>query len=280
MRHGMTLGWLGLGLGLGLGACANDPMYVPAPTNLEAGIADAMGNLSQAKASMTLPFKTEKPADATARAALATKLGVMVPYVKVGDVSVEVEWTIKNLDMVPGQAQVELDGANEFFAYDPSMIVLDPNAEEAPPTPGLSGDIPLDVPAGGEVTGVFREDQMLEASIDLDQITRGNANPFAATLTIDKNDTMFQPLEPEQYDKDGNPLPRVPMGTPIPRAAFAQMIRVDLVFKPTTHMVLDYDVRVRDIRGIVDDKGLTSPMSELYDFGTIPDWVPAAGSGA
>jgi len=268
----------GLGI-VGATACANDPMYVPAPTNLEAGVMDQTGNLSIAKASLELPFKTETAADAKTRMALATTLGVMVPYVKVGDVAVEIDWTIKNLDSKPGQVEIELNGANEFFGYDPSMIKLDPNDDEAPPTPGLGGDIPIDVDANGELDGMFREDQVLESSIDLDEISRGNVNPFAAELTINKNDQSFQPLEPETYDMEGNPLPRVPMGKPIPRAAFANMIRFDLVFKPTTHMVLDYDVRVRDIRGIVDVKGLTAPMSELQQFGMIPFYIPPADAG-
>ncbi len=274
--------WLCLCSGVVLvAACANDPMYVPAPTNVEAGVAipNQLG-LSVGKATLELPFKTETTADAKTRADLATKLGVMVPYVKVGDVSVEIEYTIRNLDSMPGQAEVELNGANELFAYDPSKIKLDPGNNEAPPTPGLSGDIPIDVPADGQVTGLFTEDQVLEASIDLDEITRGNVNPYAAELIVNKNDASFQPLAPEMYDKEGNPLPRTPMGPVILRAAFANMIRFDLVFKPTTHMVMDYDVRVRDLRGIVDVKGLTAPTGELAQFGDIPFYIPATGSGS
>ena len=271
---------LGMTCGLGVvGACANDPLYVPGPTNLEAGITDATGNVSIAKASLQIPFKTETAADAKTRAALAAKLGIMVPYVKVDDVAVEIDWTIKNLDSMAGTAEVELNGANEFFAYDPSMIKLDPNDPEAPPTPGLSGDIPIDMGSGEELSGMFREDQELEAAIDLDEITRGNVNPFAAQADINKNDQSFQPLAPEMYDMDGNPLPRVPMGNPIPREAFAGMVRVDLVFKPTCHMVLDYDVRLRDIRGIVDDKGLDAPMSELQQFPTPPFYMPPPDLG-
>lgn len=265
-----------------LAACANDPIYEPSPTNMEAGIPDPSGNgvISQAKSSLQIPFKTETAADQKTRMALASKLGVMVPYVKVDDVAVEIDYTIKNLDgSNAGTALVELNGANEFFAYDPSMIQLDPGDDEAPPTPGLSGDIPIDLAPGGTYQGMFREDQVVEASIDLDEITRGNINPFAAELTVNKNDQTFQPLAPEMYDMDGNPLPRTPMGPPIPRAAFAQMVRMDLVFKPTTHMVLDYDVRVRDLRGIVDDKGLDAPQSELEQFPMVPDYQPGGGGG-
>ena len=80
-----------------LGGCANDPMYVPSPMNLEAGMMDPAGNMvTQAKGSLTLPIKTETTDDANKRMALAMQLGVMVPYVKVDDIAVEVAYTIKN----------------------------------------------------------------------------------------------------------------------------------------------------------------------------------------
>jgi hypothetical protein len=255
----------------GLAGCANDPVYIPAPMTMEAGVADMTGALSEAKASLQLPIKTETAADKKTRDALAVKLApVLVPYVKVGDIEIDVEWTIKNLDMKPGQAKVELNGANEFFSYDPSIIMLDPGNDEAPPTPGLSGDIPIDVPAGGEVSGLFTEDELREASIDLDQISRGNMNPFRAMLTISKNAKEFQPMTPLMPAMDGEEPPmQTPVGPPIPREAFAELTRIDLVFKPSTHMTLAFNVRVRDLRGIMHDlllTAVTEKPSELQTF--------------
>ncbi len=264
-----TSGFVWLALSLLAGACANDPEYIPGPGNLEAtGMeVDAEGELIGVRAELRLPFETETAEDRTERDLRTTELEVAVPYVKVGDVAVSVEWTIKNLDAEPGVARVQLNGANEFFSYDPSMIVLSLD-DEAPPTPGLDGDVPIHVPANGVVSGLFREDQVLEASIDLDQITRGNVSPFAATLRVDKNATEFQPLTP--------PMPgdeeyvQTPVGIAIPREAFAHLVRVDLVFKPDHHMVLEYTVRIRDVRGIVDDMLLAAPMEQLHGFDIQP----------
>ena len=136
--------------------------------------------------------------DAEERAALQATVdpAVEIPYVRVGDLEVSVEWTIKNLDRrCRARALVQLNGANQFFAYDPSLIVLSAD-DEAPPTPGLAGDIPLHIPASGTLSGLFREDELREASIDLDQITRGNVNPFRATLTISKNSDVVRPARP------------------------------------------------------------------------------------
>ena len=52
----------------GLVGCANDPVYIPAPMTIEAGVADMTGMLSEAKASLQLPIKTETASDMTRRA--------------------------------------------------------------------------------------------------------------------------------------------------------------------------------------------------------------------
>ena len=249
-------------------SCANDPVYIPAPDPLDAGVPDMTGKRNEAKASLTLPIKRETDDDRKARDALAAKLDpVLVPYVKVGDLEVEVEWTISNLDDKDGQAKIQLNGANEYFSYDPAIIVLDPNNDEAPPTPGLAGDVPIDVAAGGRASGLFTEDQLREASIDLDQITRGNVNPFRATLTISKNASSFQPMTPPMPGVDD--YQPTPVGPEVPREAFAEMTRIDLVFKADRHMVLEYDVRVRDLRGIMHELLLTAVTEKPDELTTF-----------
>ncbi len=259
---------------VGVVACsANDPVYIQAPMTMEAGVSDPtnMGMLTQAKASLQLQIKTETAADKKARDELAAQLApILVPYVKVGDIEIDVEYTIKNLDTKPGQAKVQLNGADEFFSYDPSIINLaPPDAEDPPKTPGLAGDIPIDIPAGGSVTGLFTEDDLREASIDLDQVTRGNVNPFFAAQTISKDELSFQPMTAPVLNAAGM-ITQSPMGPPVPRKAFAEMVRIDLVFKPDRHMTLDFNVRVRDLRGIMHDLLLAAKPAELQKFNPMP----------
>jgi hypothetical protein len=256
-------------------------MYLPGSMAIEAGIRDETNGLrSEATATLQLPIKTETAGDASAREKLAAELDpVEVPYVRIGDLEIEVEWTIKNLDDSEGDATVELNGANEFFAYNPAVIVLDPEDEDPPPTPGLAGDIPLTVPAGATISGLFTEDDLREAAIDLDQVTRGNVNPFRASLTISKNASAFQPLTPP------NPMPaegagpydgQKADGPEIPRKAFAGLTRIDLVFRATAHMELKYNVRVRDLRGIMHELLLaaeTEAPDELQMFMPV-DYTP------
>jgi hypothetical protein len=270
-------------LGASATACTNnEPAYLDSPTTLEAGVDNGMGGTTGSASMLTLPVKPESPTDLTARMALATQLGLpmtLVPYVRLGDFDVEVEYSIKNLDSLPGQAKIELNGANEYNRFDPSVIVLSaPGDNEAPKTPGLQGDIPIDVPANGQIDGVFREDQLVEATIDLDAITRGNLNPFKAVLTINKNDPSFDQLAaPTLPTVPGQMLTQspTPIGPPIPRAAMAQMIEVDLVFTPNRHMVLSYTVRVRDHRGILADKGLDAVGQTCSGDGRGDTWMCA-----
>jgi hypothetical protein len=56
----------------------------------------------------------------------------------------------------------------------------------------------------------------------------------------------------------------------VPREAFAEMVRIDLVFKPDRHMKLDFNVRVRDLRGIMHDLLLTAPAAGLAMFDPMP----------
>ena len=265
---------------VGLVACnANDPVYIQAPMTLEAGVPDPanMGMLSEGKVSLQLPIKTETAADKAKRDALAARLApILVPYVRVGDLELDVEWTIKNLDTKPGQVKIQLNGANEFFSYDPSIINLaPPDAEDAPKTPGLTGDIPINIPAGGTVSGLFTEDDLREASIDIDQVTRGNINPFRAGQTVSKNALTFQPMTPPAVNAAGE-ITQSPMGPPVPREAFAEMVRVDLVFKPDRHMTLSFNVRVRDLRGIMHDMLLSANPAELQMFDPMP-YAPMVG---
>ena len=261
-----------LALLLTLGACSNDPLYVPAPMPIEAGIEGAI-----AQTSLQLPIRRELSLEATQRAERTAELMVDVPYVKVGDIEVSVEWKVTNLTAEDGEFALQLNGANEYFSYDPVALAVGLDEDEPQP-PGLDGDIPLRVAANASVTGLFREDQLREASIDLDQITRGNVNAFRATLTVSKNATEFAELAPQTFDANGEPLPQETTGVVYPREAFAQIVRVDLVFKPDRHMQLEYTVRVRDNRGIMHellDAAMVEAPDELQTFAPASYTPPA-----
>lgn len=264
----------------------NEPQYVgcapdgaaPMDTCRLEGVDNGMGML-EAKGSLHVPLKPEslwRARDRATRAEIQMKVpaDVEVPIFRLDQYDLEVEWKVTNLDAMPSKFRVDLNGANETYTYDPSMIVLDPGDDEAPPAPPLAGNIPIDIKGNATVSGVFREDQLLEAAIDLDQISRGNVNPFAATLTVSKNADMFQPLTAAVYDpQTGDVTPGMPTGSAVPRAAFRQLVRVDIVFKPETQMTLDYTLRVREHTEIIHEMGLNAPAGELMIIDS-PPYVP------
>jgi hypothetical protein len=194
---------------------------------------------------------------------MAMDPAVIVPVWRPEHFDLSVEWTVTNLTDTDGEFRVDMNAANEEFAYDPTAFML--ADDEDPPPPPLQGNIPIHLGPNGVYEGVFREDQLLESAIDLDQITRGNVNPFKAMLTINKNDDGFQPLTPVMYDANGDQIMGTgePTGPAIPMAALRQIIRIDMSFRPDRMMRLDFTIRVREHVEIIHEEGLNAPAAEL-----------------
>ena len=239
------------------GACNADPRYVDPPDYVEVGVPDS--DVFFATTQVLLPIRLEEEQELEERALLAQELGLpmdSVPYVLLDDLAISIEWTIRNLEDREGTARVHVNGGNEYFYYVPQNFVIDPDEDEEPPA--LMGDIPMTVPALGTIGGVFREDQVYEAALDMELITRGGVNPFAAIL--------------EQHD-DVNEVTDPAAGMTIPRAAFAHMVQYDVSLEANRHMVLEYTIRVRDEREILHDLLLQADTGELTAFAPV-EFVP------
>ena len=237
--------------------CTEDPRYIfPDEPIRAAPIADEDAP-PVLPVQLVLPIRLEEDKEAEERAALAAELGVDVPFVSIDDIELSLEWTIENLDDSDAQVRILLTGANEYFAYVPASFVVDP--EEEPTPPPLAGDIPLQIPALGTISGVFREDQIREASLDLDIITRGATNPFAAMLE----------------SHDGIDEIVVEGGTAIPSKAFASLIRFDLALVSNRRVLMRYALRARShvSPNLVHEEGLAAVAGELTVFEPV-DFVP------
>lgn len=231
-------------------ACGNDPRYVDPTDPLEANAPGSMA--AEATATIDLPVRLETEDELAERQELAAELGVEVPYVKLADVHVSVEWSLKNLADTPGTATILVNGGTEFASFVPTNFVVDPEEDEEPPP--LMGGIPLQLEAGELRTGVFREDQIAEASVDLELMYRVAYNAFAAVLEVNRGLT-------EMTDPMSNLV--------TPERVFASMVRFDIILRANTHMVLEYGIRVRDDRGILHDELLSAPAEELTVFNPI-----------
>lgn len=240
-------------------ACSQNPTYVDGTVVLEVGIPTAEDPnelVAEATAQLILPVRLERAAEAMQRTQLQDELQVDVPYVTLEDLDVSFEWTIKNLSDQDGSARVGLNGGNEWFRYVPLNFITDPEEEQPPPP--LAGDIPILIPAQGVVTGVIREDELAEAARDLELITRGATNAYAAVL---------------EYHFDLVEFPEAETMVPVPERAFAQIVLYDIVFRADQHMVLDFTFRVRDSRNLLHERLFDAPAGELTMFAPV-DYVP------
>ncbi len=257
MRHASLTSLLLATISVGALGCVEDPQYVQPLQALEVGVPGADDtSITQASTTVDLPIRLEREDEATARAELAAALGVDVPYVRMDDLSISIEWTLKNLSDTNGEARILINGGNELFEFVPLAFVVDPEEDEEPPP--LIGNIPILLPAGATISGVFREDELREGSIDLELITRGAMNPFAAVLQIHEDITEF---------------PDAASGVAVPIAAFGSMIRFDVALRSDTHVVLEYAVRIRDHRGLLHEELLLAPGAELTAFNPA-EFVP------
>jgi len=229
--------------------CTADPQYVQGPTSLEASVPGSMVNLATVE--IDLPVRIEREDEVMDRAALSAELGIEVPYVRLGDLIVSIEWTIKNLEDSEGEARILVNGGNEYWYYVPTNFVIDPEEDEEPPP--LMGDIPMLIGPGETRSGVFREDTLREGSVDLELITRAALNPFAAVLQVHEDMTEFTSET----------------GVVVPFTASAGMVRYEVNFTANRHMIMEYAIRIRDDRGLLHKDLLDAPPGELTVFNPV-----------
>jgi hypothetical protein len=218
-----------LALTLGALACsANEPIYFPPAAPMEVG--GGMDQPAAASTTIALPFRPPTEEQLARLQQESDRRMVQVPWLRAEDVSLSLLYTITNLSDQPGSARLELDGASEFAAYDTQALraaaAMGPEGEEDAVL-ALVRPKPVLLDPGEIFSGTVREDDFDEAALDLDAIGRFGATP--ASVLVNRS--------------EANPigLEMVPPGHV--RPAF---FRVQVTFSATTHMRLEFLLRVRD----------------------------------
>jgi hypothetical protein len=216
--------------GGGGGGCGvNNPTYYPPPMGaIETGANDAGAEIA---AVVTLPFRPPTDVESARLDEHSEALGFREPWLRRDQVAISVQYSITNLDDRRGTAQVFVDGANEFTAYDRAalqaaaqMAVM--NNDEVVVLP-LIQTKPIEVAPGQTQSGVVREDDFAEAELDLDAIGRWMAPPPAVLINAS--------------EVNGTGLEQLPANVVIPA-----LFRVGVTLVAERHMRLDFLVRVRD----------------------------------
>jgi hypothetical protein len=236
-------------------ACGcNNPVYLAETAHLETLPAPPMTMSNNGWAPATglyvLPVRRPTASERQALTQLQQKLALPqpVPWAAARDFDVEIEYSVRNVDMQPVTATVALNGGNEFGDYVPTAY-LNPRAnqnDQTPPPPLVGGEL-LEIAPGGVVTGVFREDQLQKSSLDLEAITRypSMMDVLATPYEVIENHTMVT-----RTGFEGIPANDV---TPM-------HVRYAFIVSAGGHVVMDYTVRVRDHAGKLADPA----QSNLY----------------
>jgi hypothetical protein len=217
-------------------AGCNNPVYLSQRRPLETKT-DPTGNGFVADTDLfVLPVRRPRSDESKKLAEEQRKLQLpmKVPWVAARDFDIEVEYSIKNLEASAVKVTLQLNGGNEFGDYVPTDFV-DPTAapEDQVPPPALLGGTPVDFEANELKTGVFREDDLQEAGLDLEAITR--YPPPDAGMNA-----PFEVLE-RRSSQSRIGLEGIPAGDVTPA-----MVRYTFVLSATGHVVMDYSIRVRE----------------------------------
>ena len=240
-----------------VGAC-NNPVYVQQNRPLEAMAPPIMvaggDGLFTDTDLFVLPVRQPTQAERQKLSDEQQKLGLSMPVPWVGerDVDIQIEWSLKNLEAKAIDARVTINGGNEFGDYDKSLFVdvTAPPADQTAP-PDMLGGGKLSALAAGEVRhGVFREDELREAGLDLEAITR--YPPPDAGIN-----TPFQVLV-RQSSASRIGLEAIPA-----RDVTPAMVRMNILLEATGHATFEYSVRVRE-NGDPRDKLAVPGEANLY----------------
>jgi hypothetical protein len=183
----------------------------------------------------------------------------MVPWVKRDDYELSVQWTLRNeTDRAVDRVFVTLDGASEFYDYNPIPMYGLAGGEDADevPFPSLLGFTPRHLDPGETLRGEFREDDMHEAMLDLDALSRYCGGPFA----VINNRSEVDPIGTESIPQE---------------ADIAGMVMVRLTLGSSGPVTLDYSIRVRDGNDVLYD---SAHDDTRYDPMPEPFVISAGGA--
>ena len=256
-------------LALALAACGcNDPVFLheTAPLqNAPAAAGSGMTGYAAANVLYVLPVRKPTTDEKKALAAdqKARKLTMPEPWAQLRDFDIEIEYSVRNADTMTQTVIVSLNGGNEFGDYLPNLYI-DPraDADEQTVPPSLLSDTPLTIAPNATATGVFREDNLHESSIDLEAITR---YPSMAGVMATPFEVIEHLSNVSNVGLDGVPANDV---TPA-------HVRYALTMSASGHAVLDFTVRVRDLQGKLATPGAKNLYVSTAAMLTPPAAPPA-----
>ena len=182
------------------GACADvertrtlDPALVGMDETVAPIYDDGQLQIFEVKAEMELPLAAPDPESASALDDTSPEPYGRQPWITVGDVRVQITWTLSNLDTENHNVEILIDPWNEFGRYWPGVAVVDADAGETVPNPSgidIMYELPgLDDPRESRIRGTFTFDDLEELATD-----------FATVMNIIEN--VEPPADPSEAEED------------------------------------------------------------------------------
>ncbi len=270
VRRAPRAAWLALGACL-LPACNNPAFYdgaqrlVVRAADLEAAAAEGsttgnptIGAYKQSE--YWLDFREPSQAELAELRPPGTTPSEQTPWIRRDDVTAALVWTLTNDTDAPITAWVLLDGATEFFDYDPISTYGAAGGEEEDEIqyPSLAGFSPRTLGPGEVVRGEFREDDILEAMYDLDSITRFCAGPLAVLNHRHEADPLGTDVVPDDAIIAAAVMLRITLGSSGPAS-------------------LEYDLRLRESESKIFD---SARDARRYEVMPEPYALPSAAAAA
>ena len=172
------------------------------PTNAE--LADRMAG---ARAYQNLPFPR-------------------LPWVVRGELEIQIDFTLSNLDGQAHKVDVTVNGANEFDEYVPGVQVL----EEEPVALHAQWERSYSVPAKARIADTVREEDLDEAAIDLATVVNGAPN---------SDEVVYFENKSTSDERSKKYIPEIIPGL--------VALRIGLRADAAAPLLLEASVRVRDV---------------------------------
>jgi hypothetical protein len=236
-------------------AC-NNPVYVNQrrPLGTMEDPMNANGGFTADRDLFVLPVRQPTMEEARRLNDEQMRLGLMdpIPWAAQRDFQIQIDWSLKNLEDREVTATFTINGGTEFGDYDPTMYV-DPTVPENDQVvpPNLLGGTPITLEPNQTLNGLFREDELAEAGLDLEAITRypDPANVLATPFRVLTRRASASRVGYEQIP---------------PNDVTPAMVRYILTLGADGRVALDYGVRVRDPNG-----KLLRPLEPNNDEGYV-----------
>jgi hypothetical protein len=236
---------------IGVGACSNGnnpgdqitpPVDLGMTPKMAAYYRDQNITILEAQTPVRLPVR--KPTAADMKSLGPAPKGTRyphAPFLTAGDESVEVHYTISNLDAQQHSVWLLIDPWNEFVRWNPGVTIV--SDEETQPNWGY--DLAFLVPGQSRIEGTFTSDDMLEIATKLASVENMLASA-QAIAGFDPAATANNIFNPQNRSNSGDPL-----YTPWIPPVIAGLTGFDLGLRSyeAANIAVEITMEIKDVNG-------------------------------